>query len=238
MIKKNLIPILADRYVAPIRNTYWSIFGGKRAYCLCFHDVSYSNSKFAITPEEFYSLIISVKEKIVSIDGLRNTILKDPVVLTFDDGYESIISKVAPFLFSEKIPFTCYVTTGYLNHDSYLTEAQLKDVSQIQYCTIGSHMCTHSKTRQMTAEQIKKEWVNSKELLQELIGKEVLHAALPYGAYLSCSEKSKRIALMSGYNTIANTIATPFSKTNKEIFRYVYQKNNNRVERLIEKLSI
>lgn len=238
MIKKNLIPILADRFIPPIRNTYWTLLGRQRAYCLCFHDVSYNDSTYAITPEEFFSLINSVKDQIVSIDELSNTAQKDPIVLTFDDGYESIISTVAPFLSSQKIPFTCYVTTCYLNHDSYLSETQLKEASQLQFCTIGSHMCTHGKTRQMTVEEIKKEWVYSKELLQELICTEVRHAALPYGAYLSCSEKSKRIALMSGYNTIANTIATPFSKTNKEIFRYVYQKNNNRVERLIEKLSM
>lgn len=236
MIFENFFPILASSFIPTARNAYWNFFGGSKAYSLCFHDVSNSDSIYAINPSEFFSLISSIKEKIVSIDELKVSSRKDPVVLTFDDGFESMISTIAPYLASEKIPFVCYVTTCYINRDGYLSEKQLQDLSQNPFCTIGSHMCSHSKTRQMTAEQVRQEWVKSKEILQSITSNEVRHAALPYGSYLSCTEKSKRIALESGYDTIANTIATPFSRTNKEIYRYVYQKNSHRVERIIKEL--
>lgn len=236
-MKKSIIPALADKFVPSFQRMYWKLFNSKRAFCLCFHDVSNSDNTYAITPEHFYRLISVVKESIISIDDLGSTTKRNPIVLTFDDGFESMITVVSPYLISENVPFVCYVTTDYINREGYLSEVQLKKLSQNRLCTIGSHMCTHSKTRQMTAEQIKDEWVNSKETLQEIICKKVDHAALPYGSYLSCSEESKRIALESGYNTIANTVAAPFSRTNKEIYRYVYQNNIDRVEQLVKELS-
>lgn len=237
MIKESLIPVLADKFVPSIRNAFCKLLGDKKAYCLCFHDISDCDNSFAISPVVFYSLISSFKARIVSIDELKESTKEKPIVLTFDDGFESMIRIAAPYLTSEHIPFVCYVTTDYLNQDGYLSKEQLKELAQNPLCTIGSHMCTHSKTRQMTVERVRKEWVDSKEILQGIIGKEVRHAALPYGSYLSCTEISKRIALESGYETIANTIATPFSKTNNEIYRYVYQKNIDRVDRLHDELS-
>lgn len=235
---ENLFPLLADRFVPSVRNAFWNLYGGNKAYCLCFHDVSDSVNSFAISLEKFSTLISSVKDSIVSIGELKDTSKQTPVVLTFDDGFESMINTVAPFLTSDSIPFVIYVTTDYINRDGYLSEMQLKELSNNPLCTIGSHMCTHSKTRQMTSRQIRDEWAKSKRMLQDFTGKEVRHAALPYGSYLSCTKSSKRIALESGYDTIANTIASPFSKKNKEIYRFVYQKNIDRVEQLLIQLSI
>ena len=237
MIKKDIIPIIADRLVPSVRNAFYKVSGQNKAFCLCFHDVSERDNSFATLPELFFSLISLVKKNIVSIENLKETTIGNPILLTFDDGFESMISTVSPFLASESIPFACYVTTDYINQEGYMSEKQLRELSQNPLCTIGSHMCTHSKTRQMSSEQVRDEWVKSKEILESITGKGVRHAALPYGSYLSCTEKSKRIALASGYSTIANTIATPFSKNNKEIYRYVYQKNVNRVEQLLNGFS-
>ena len=224
---------MEDRYVPLLRNAYWKLSGGQKVYCVCFHDVSDSLSTFSVTPEEFHAIITAAKERIIGIDelGIKNII--DPIVLTFDDGFESLISTVAPYLYSEKIPFTSYITVDYINREGYLTEDQLKELSQNKYCTIGSHMCSHSKTRQMTIKQVEDEWVRSKKILQDLTGKEVCHAALPYGSYNSCSASSKRVALKVGYKSIANTIATPFGVHSREIFRYVYQKNNDRIKNIL-----
>ena len=234
MIKDKIVPKLSDRIIPSLRNVYWYCFRRNISYCLCFHDVSDSTGSFAITPEQFKSIIIPIKDMIVGIDDLKTTKQKCPIALTFDDGYESMISTVSPILSAERIPFTCYVTTDYLNREGYLNDEQLMVLAKNKYCTIGSHMCSHSKTRQMTTGEVREEWLKSKEILESLTGKKIRHAALPYGSYQSCSEESKRIALSSGYDTIANTIATPFSKTNSEIYRYVYQKNNDRVQRLLK----
>lgn len=230
---KHIIPQLADRFVPAIRNAWWKYLGGDKAYCLCFHDVSDNPNMYAITAEEFFSLIETIKERIVSIDDLKKTSQSSPIVLTFDDGYENLVNIVSPFLESRNVPFTCYIATDYINRKGYLTEAQLIEMSHNEHCTIGSHMCSHSRTRQMTSRQVKEEWEKSKEILQNLIGQEVRHAALPYGSYLACTAKSKLLALKVGYDTIANTIATPFSRSNKEIYRYVYQKNIDRMQQIL-----
>ena len=65
----------------------------------------------------------------------------------------------------------------------YMTGEQIHELAQDQdICTIGSHMCSHRKTREMSDREIRKEWADSKSILEKITGKPVEHAALPYGS--------------------------------------------------------
>lgn len=231
---KNKIPLLMDRFMPSFRLFFWNhLHIGAKAYMLCFHDVSESEDNFAIHREDYYSIILRIKEKIVRIDDIRNS----GIVISFDDGYASLYDTVLPFMEAQELPFVCYITTGFLDTPGYLTKQQLIELSKSKWCTIGSHMCTHSRTRELSKDRIENEWAESKRLLEKITMKSVLHAALPYGSYNACTFKSKKIALKVGYKTVADTIAVPFAPKSRIISRFVYQKNNSRVAELIETLK-
>lgn len=230
-----IIPSLLNKYLPFFETFYWAhINKGEKAYCMCFHDVSGGESVFTISKNDYYSIVNQIENRIVEIDDIKG----NGIVITFDDGYESLLSTVLPYMKEKNLPFTAYITTDYLNRPGYLTTKQLKLLAKSDLCTIGSHMVTHRKTREMSKEEIRNEWIDSKKLLEDIIGYEVNHAALPYGSYYSCSIKSKHAALDFGYKTVADTISVPFSPKAKIISRYVYQNNNTRITDLITELKI
>lgn len=229
-----IIPSLLNKYLPILEIFYWQhINKGAKAYCLCFHDVSGSGDAFAISKNDYYDIVNEIESRIVAIDDVK----ANGIIITFDDGFESLLTTVLPYMKEKHLPFTAYITTGFLNKPGYLSTQQLRTLAKSDLCTIGSHMKTHRKTREMSIDEIRKEWVESKKLLEDIIGYEVKHAALPYGSYYSCSIKSKYIALGSGYKTVADTISVPFSPNAKIISRYVYQKGSSRIIDLIAELK-
>ncbi len=146
-------------------------------------------------------------------------------VVTFDDGYESVYETVYPLFKERGVPFTAYIITDRIGTDGYMTAEQICELAQdADICTIGSHMRSHRKTREMTAAEIRREWAESKRVLESITGKPVVHAALPYGSAASCSRKSIRFGLKAGYETVATTLAVPYKK-GRVIPRFVYQNN-------------
>lgn len=215
------------------RNIVRAAFLGKNnSYALCFHDVSNDCSVYTIEPNCFFDIIEKVKESICDINSIKN----GGVLITFDDGFESVFLVVLPFMERMNLPFTCYITTNFLNQPGYLSNDQLRRLSESKLCTIGSHMVSHRRTREMTPREVVEEWINSKSEIESIIGKEIHHAALPYGSILTCSFFSINCALKNGYRTVADTIASPFKSSSSIISRFVYQKNNTRVENLVKRI--
>ena len=194
-------------------------------YCisLCFHDVGGNlNSPYTINKDCFNTIIEKIKQYIIPIDEFSQ---KKGIIVTFDDGYESVYSYVYPLFKKLGLPFTVYVITDKIGEFGYLSKEQITEMSEDRkICTIGSHMCSHRKTRDMSNIEIEYEWKNSKIILESITDKTIMHAALPYGTIKSCSELSIKLGFENGYKTIATTRAVPCSK-NGIINRFVYQNN-------------
>ena len=192
---------------------------------LCFHNICNEDLNiYSITEDNFISILQSFEGSFRNI-GEVCSLVSHGVVLSFDDGFCSTYEIAFPILRKYKIPFIVYVSTDYIGRPGYLSKEQVFEMSkESQICEIGSHMCSHRKTREMTDEEIMCEWGESKLILESIIGKPVIHAALPYGSFASCSMKSIRIGLKVGYRTVATTHAIPYMKGNV-IPRFVYKNN-------------
>ena len=190
---------------------------------LCFHDISdHSSNLYAIQPADFERLIELYQKSIRSFSDIAVD-HKIGTAISFDDGFSSTCEIAYPLLKQKSIPFIVYVTTGFIGCPGYMTEKQIRELAQDpEICTIGSHMCSHRKTREMSEQEIRKEWVDSKSILEKITGRPVEHAALPYGSVYSCTRKSIRIGFETGYRTVATTRAFPYFR-GKTIPRYVYQ---------------
>ena len=192
---------------------------------LCFHDIADDSAVvFAIRPDEFAKIIDRYGKSIGSFSDIAVD-HKTGTAVSFDDGFLSTYRIAYPLLKQKGIPFIVYVATDFIGRPGYMTGEQIHELAQDQdICTIGSHMCSHRKTREMSDREIRKEWADSKSILEKITGRPVEHAALPYGSVASCSGKSIRFGFEAGYRTVATTRALPFLG-GRTIPRYVYQNN-------------
>jgi peptidoglycan/xylan/chitin deacetylase (PgdA/CDA1 family) len=126
--------------------------------------------------------VVSIDE---AVDNIKNKIFKGYAVITFDDGIEDTFRVAYPILKKKKLPFTVYITLSYLNKKNYLSNEQLNILSKEPLCTLGSHTLNHPVLR--TCEYAKEEIVRSKQILENIIEKQVHHFAYPYGAVRAVS---------------------------------------------------
>lgn len=84
-----------------------------------------ANQNMIVTPEELDAFIESCKKSgwtFISLDELLASIkkrasVKKTLILTFDDGYLDNLLEAAPVLVSGDVPFTVYVSTGFIESE-------------------------------------------------------------------------------------------------------------------------
>lgn len=191
-----------------------------RGYVMMLHRVSEvrENHHLVVTADYLGKAIdryIQQGFDLVSIDEVaRRVVNKDKrkyVCLTFDDGYADNIELAYPVLKKRKVPFCLYATRDYYrgkSHPSWSADAPMITVEQLlqlandPLCTIGVHTCTHPHLSQLSVEQQHKELADCKDDLEQLLGREVIHLAYPYGDYDS---NTITIANQLGFLTATTT---------------------------------
>ncbi len=117
------------------------------------------------------------------------------VVFTFDDGTEDHFTIVCPILAKFGISGLFYVPTAKIDMPGYLKSNQLLEMFKNSY-VIGSHAHSHKPLKNFSTENIKKELMISREILEELLGFYPIHLAPPGGIY---DETIQHIAIEIGY---------------------------------------
>ncbi|MFS0645421.1 polysaccharide deacetylase family protein [Siminovitchia sp. 179-K 8D1 HS] len=122
------------------------------------------------------------------IPNIKN--IKNPIIITFDDGYENnmiayeILKKVNDKSFKAKATF--FIIGAKIDVKNYLSAAQIKEMSDSGIISIQSHTMTHpffndneTAGRINYTEQLR----DNKLKLEQLTGKKVRVLAYPYGSY-------------------------------------------------------
>ena len=87
---------------------------------------------------------------------------------------------------------TVFVITGEIGNKYYLTEAQIKEMSDSGLVSIQSHTVTHPFLSDLSAEQLDKELLESKQTLERITGKAPFVLCYPTGKYSELSlQKTK-----------------------------------------------
>lgn len=124
------------------------------------------------------------------------------VVLTFDDGCETDLTVAAPLLGEAGYNATFYVTTGHVNRRGYLSAAQLRELSDMEF-DIGCHSMTHRLLLPgVTDAQLHTEVVEAKDRLEQLTGRRVLNFSCPGGRW---SKRVAATARAAGYESVATS---------------------------------
>ena len=175
---------------------------------LCESDPGYV--RYVVTADEFRDHLamlqandwtgLNVTESLGLISG-NNEQAKRGVCLTFDDGCATDLLVAAPLLQEKGFNATFYITVDHLGRRGYLTEQQLRELSEGGF-EIGSHSMTHRYLDDLGQDDLEREIVESKKRLEQITGRGVAHFSCPGGRVNS---DVVRIAREAGYDSVATS---------------------------------
>lgn len=134
---------------ANIRRTAQPYRYSNEVVILTFHDISSGKSPYTISPALFNTEIYDLLSNGYTIIPLKQAVdfalgkAKVPpkaVVITTDDGYESMYTNVYPVLKKYRVPATFFLIAGLVGHHSnLLTWEQARDMQRSGLVTLGAH---------------------------------------------------------------------------------------------------
>lgn len=107
---------------------------------------------------------------------------KKAVAITFDDGYFGQYQWAYPLLKKYSVTATFFIIVNNVGQPGVLTWEEIKEMSE-DGMFIGSHALSHPHLSALDDEQLRKELVDSKRILEEKIGRRVDLLSYPGGDY-------------------------------------------------------
>ena len=102
--------------------------------------------------------------------------------LSIDDGYKDTIEAI-DILTEYKFPFSLFITSSNINKKGYLSKHDIANISQNEYSMIGTHGANHIKLGMIDKTNQYIELKNSKDIIEDIIAKEVSSLSYPHGSY-------------------------------------------------------
>ncbi len=146
------------------------------------------------------------------------------IAVTFDDAYQSVLENALPILQARHIPATIFVPSGCLGKNPpwitnprhpyaaevVMTGEQLKSLPA-ELITIGSHTVTHKNLNFADKGTLKREAVDSKTDLENLLHRDITLFAAPYA---TLDETQTGVFIEAGYQFVFLNIPTyPATRT-------------------------
>jgi peptidoglycan/xylan/chitin deacetylase (PgdA/CDA1 family) len=167
---------------------------------LCYHRINpwYENDALTVNPEEFKRQInyfISKKFEFMNLEQYVSFSRKNKkIVITFDDGFADNFLFAYEILHNLNLPFIIFLTVNFIGteklfsrykdkeRDRFLTWNEVIEMSK-NGVEFGSHSLTHPDLTKLEKEEIEKEIIDSKKIIEDKTGKEVKFFCYPYGFY-------------------------------------------------------
>lgn len=213
---------------------------------LMYHDISdlvWQPSILPVSPQIFEAQIASLarmKFHFLSLEDYlrqqsRSALSEKSVVITFDDGYKSQISKVLPILKRYDAKAAFFIPTGLIGNPGYMTWDEIRTL-KTEGMEIGSHSHSHPWLPGVQdPEKLRWEIRHSKKVLEEELRAPVLFFCYPLGGI---NELVSREVEQAGYQAAVGT-AHCVSQTVPEKFRIsrIKVKPHDRGIRFLTKVS-
>lgn len=126
------------------------------------------------------------------------------IIITFDDGFQSVYNHAIPILESVNFKVTIFCVTGFIGKSStwdiygnsrHLDSKSIYNISQLGH-EIGSHTCTHANLPYLSDKNLMKELKDSKSRLEDITGKDVISISFPHGSW---NQRVWEMAQNAGY---------------------------------------
>lgn len=174
----------------PALRKTWYLPKRKGFVALMYHHVAEQNPSsldpFTVAPAMLEKHLVFLKENgytPVSLKELRDGApVKKPVMLTFDDGYEDNYKNLFPLLKKHNVPAVIFLVADKIGTPEYMTWDQIRKMKNSGLVQFGSHTCSHCRLRNLPDEEIARELVRSKQILEEQLGEPVTAFCYPFGS--------------------------------------------------------
>jgi len=169
----------------------------------------------SITPEKFETQMkwlkangytfIPLKDLVTYLKGEKIVLPKKPIVITADDGWESVYHYMLPIAKKYNIPVTLFIYPSVISrHAHVLTWEQLKELQKTGLFDVECHTYWHpnfhdeKKTQSPASYErlVHVQLYRSREILENKLGKSITLLAWPYGVYDNYLEQQ---AAKAGY---------------------------------------
>ncbi len=203
---------------------------------LLYHGIQ-ADHPLCVMPERFLQQMAYVKDNFgpVPLDRVldgHSSAQRSVVAITFDDAYSNLQWTAFPVLAKLGLPATVYIPAGFIGKqnewDSNRPEALLPilNVGELrEMCSlgisVGSHTHTHTCLRGLGVDALRREIVDSKRVLEDLLDVPVDSFAYPYGSRADFDQSAVRIVREAGYNS---AVTTWFGRHNSQQDRYVLRR--------------
>lgn len=189
------IPILMYHYVEPVSDPRNKVRTALNTLPLTLEEQILTLKKANYT--------FLTNEQISDILDGKKDLPKNPIALTFDDGYRDFYEWAYPILKRENARATNYVISGLLNNPNHLTTTQLIELSLDPNIEIAAHTVDHLWLKNQGPDIDHYEITTSKAQIEDIIGKSVTSFAYPYGAF---DEQAINTVKESGYRSAVSTL--------------------------------
>jgi peptidoglycan/xylan/chitin deacetylase (PgdA/CDA1 family) len=196
---------------------------------LLYHHIGYSQdeSAYYVSPyafeQQMYLLrawgyqTIPVELMVRAIKG-GALLPPKPIILTFDDGSESVFTAAHPIMQKYNFTGTAYIVHSYIGIAHYMNVNQIRELHAAGW-EIGSHSLSHVDLTER-ADRQREEVIESRRRLESSLGVPILSFAYPFGAY---NADSIQFARQAGY-IAALGLGNETLQGNKNLY-YLYRMN-------------
>ncbi len=233
-----IIPIYALFIIPILYLIGWIIwyyrYGGipkKSPKIISFHKITNSpelGGTFCFEKQfDIFMKYISEHYNTVSIEEALNNYNEKNILIFFDDAYEDIYKIAFPIMKEYNLKGVLCPVVNYIgeknfwdrgiNKYKHMNFSQLKEMQEYGF-EIVSHSLNHYDMRKLYIEEIEKELLQSKEILEKQLKIKVEYFLYPYGLY---NEKIKRILRKIGYKGAF----TSYNKDNRVFDKYAIGRN-------------
>ncbi len=143
-----------------------------------------------------------------------------PIILTFDDGSETVVTTALPIMQKYNFTGTAYIVYNYISIPNYMNADQVREL-YVKGWEIGSHSTSHVSLIERTDRQ-RDEIIESRRKLEQRLGIPILTFAYPFGAY---NEDSVYYARLGGYIAAMGLGDSTLQET-KNLY-YLYRRDIN-----------
>ncbi|MGE5458487.1 MAG: polysaccharide deacetylase family protein [Methanococcaceae archaeon] len=137
---------------------------------------------------------------------------KNYVIITFDDGYQSMFKNALPAIVRLNIPCAIFFPTNFIGkapkweewniyleyNEILMTPEQIKSLPE-ELITIGSHSHSHPVLSKISPKEAQEEFYKSRNILESILGRKVTLFSFPYGEF---NEKVTKLAFAAGYKRL------------------------------------
>ncbi len=197
---------------------------GADVLVLCYHAVGKAESPLCVSGEAFERQMRAVGRRgyvpELASSVVRGRSSRRSVVVTFDDGYRSVLEEAAIVLRRLSFVATVFVTTSFVgrsvrvgSEDGDSAALSWDDLRALadEGWEIGSHTVTHPRLTTLGPDEVRTEVRESKARIEAELGRPCVSFAYPWGVVDENVEREVRGAGYEVAFTVPRRMSTPFA---------------------------